>query len=190
MTVLREWTKRFLETLHPSQTDCELEQELRSHLEFAVEDARRRDDHRDIRSARIQAGGVAQAMEALRDQRGLPWLADLLADVRFGWRMLTRNPGFATVAILTLGLGIGAITAVFTVADTLLLRPPPFEHAERIYWIYDVNEALRQTVNDAVGPSPGNFIDWRERTRSFDYMVAWRELVVLGRGTVQRPGGR
>lgn len=176
MSALREWMKRFLETLHPSRADRELEQELRSHLEFAVEDARRGDDHPDrrIRSARIQAGGIAQTMEALRDQRGLPWLADVLADVRFGWRLLTRDPGFATVAILTLAIGIGATTAVFTVADTLLLRPPPFEHAERIYWIYDVNEELRQTVNDAVGPSPGNFIDWRERTRSFDYMVAWR----------------
>jgi hypothetical protein len=81
---------------------------------------------------------------------------------------------FTTVAVLTLALGIGANAAMFTVADALLLRPPPFDHAERLYWIYDVNERLRLAVNDQTPPSPGNFVDWRSQTRAFDYMVAWR----------------
>src|SRR5215831_13814659 len=102
------------------------------------------------------------------------WLADLLTDVRFGWRMLRRTRLFTVAAIVTLALGIGVNTAMFSVADGLMFRPAPFEHAERLYWIYDVNPKLRLTVDDALGPSPANFIDWRRESRAFDFMVAWR----------------
>jgi predicted permease len=102
------------------------------------------------------------------------WLIDLLTDMRFGSRMLRRSPGFALAAILTLALGIGANTAMFSVADGLLLRPPPFEHPEGLYWIYEVNATLRLTTADAVPDSPANFLDWRRDRRVFDYMIAWR----------------
>jgi len=102
------------------------------------------------------------------------FLEDLLADLRYGWRMLVRQPAFSIVAILVVAIGIGANTAVFTVADELLFRPPPFEGAERLYWIYDVNADLRLTATDATPPSPANFVDWRARSRSFDHMAAWR----------------
>ena len=95
-------------------------------------------------------------------------------DLRHAARSLRHSPGFTAVAVLALALGIGANAAMFTVADALLLRPPPFEHAERLYWIYDVNERLRLTLNDQTPPSPGNFVDWRSQARAFDYMVAWR----------------
>src|SRR5437879_5807603 len=97
----------------------------------------------------------------MAEQIRVLWMEDLLTDVRFGWRMLRRSPGFALAATLTLALGIGANTAMFSVADGLLLRPPPFDRPERLYWIYDVNSTLRLTVDDAVPPSPGNFVDWR-----------------------------
>jgi putative ABC transport system permease protein len=103
-----------------------------------------------------------------------PWLADLVTDVSFGFRMLRRSPGFAIAATLTLALGIGANTAMFSVADALLFRPPPFDHPERVHWIYDVNSRLHLTVEDEVPPSPGNFIDWRRQRRAFDYVIAWR----------------
>jgi len=95
-------------------------------------------------------------------------------DLRHAARSLRHSPGFTAVAVLTLALGIGANAAMFTVADALLLRLPPFDHAERLYWIYDVNERLRLTRDDQTPPSPANFVDWRGHTRSFDYMVAWR----------------
>src|SRR5256712_6319578 len=97
----------------------------------------------------------------MTERKRAPWIADRLTDVRFGWRMLRRSPGIAIAAISTLALGIGANTAMFSVADGLLFRPPPFDHAERVYWIYDVNSALRLTVDETVPPSPGNFVDWR-----------------------------
>src|SRR5919198_1981714 len=86
------------------------------------------------------------------------WLIDLLTDLRFGWRMLRRSPGFACAALLTLALGIGANTAMFSVADGLLLRPPPFEHSERMFWIYDVNAKLRLTSADTVPAYSGKFL--------------------------------
>ncbi len=113
-------------------------------------------------------------MEALRDQRGWPWLDDLLTDVRIGVRGLARRPGFTLVAVLTLTLGIGATTAVFMVVDNFLFRPPPFEHVERLMGIRDVNPAQGWTVEDNVPTSPGNFLDWRAQSRAFDHMTAWR----------------
>src|SRR4029453_1251767 len=101
-------------------------------------------------------------------------LDDLLADLRFGWRMLVRHRGFSLVAILALAIGSGANTAVFTVADAVLFRPPPFENAARLYWIYDVNPDLHLTASDVVPSSPANFVGWRARNRSFDHMAAWR----------------
>jgi putative ABC transport system permease protein len=110
----------------------------------------------------------------MAERNRVAWIADVLTDVRFGWRLLRRSPGFAIAAILTLALGIGANTAMFSVADGLLFRPPPFEHAERVYWIYDVNSTLHLTVDDTVPPSPGNFLDWRRQSQAFDYVIAWR----------------
>jgi hypothetical protein len=96
MASLREWIKRFWGTLRANRDDRDLEEELRLHLELAAEDALRRGHttERAPRAARIHAGGVAQAMEALRDQRGLPWLDDLARDMRYGLRTLRSSPVF------------------------------------------------------------------------------------------------
>ena len=90
MGTLREWVCRLWGTLRRRRTDRDLEEELRLHLELADEAARRRGDPPAAarRSAALHAGGVQQAMEAMRDQRGLPWLADLARDLRHGCRML------------------------------------------------------------------------------------------------------
>src|SRR5262245_20547294 len=125
---LREWLNRLWGTLRRRRTDRDLEEELRMHLEMAAEDAQRRratgiSPEQAFRTARLEAGGVAQAMEALRDQRGLPWLEDFARDISYGCRMLARNPAFAIVAVLSLAMGIGANTAIFSFADGLLLRP-------------------------------------------------------------------
>src|SRR6266508_4240627 len=93
MASLREWIRRLWGTLQPSRDDRDLEQELRLHLEFAAEDARgRRNPNDTARIARIAAGAVSQAMDAVRDQRGLPWLDDLARDLRYGLRALRRTP--------------------------------------------------------------------------------------------------
>ena len=74
-------------------------------------------------------------MEALRDQRGLPWLQDLASDVRYGCRMLAKNPGFTLVAVLSLAIGIGANCAIFSFADALLLRPLPVARPGEVFTV-------------------------------------------------------
>ena len=95
MRILREWIHRLRGTLRAGRRDGDLEEELRLHLEMAAEDARRGglDAADSARAARLKAGGASQAMDALRDQRGLPWLDDLTRDVRHGLRTLRRSPG-------------------------------------------------------------------------------------------------
>lgn len=119
----------------------------------------------------------------MSEQAHVHWIADLLTDLRFGWRMLRRSPGFSFAAILTLALGIGANTAMFSVADGLLLRPAPFDHSELLYWIYDVNSTLRLSIDDKVSPSPGNFAEWRRQSQAFDHLVAWRNWFFSVAGT-------
>lgn len=144
MATLREWVDRLRGSLRGGRPDAELEEELRLHLELAAEDARQRDASSEdaARAAAIGSGGVAQAMEALRDQRGLPWLDDLARDVRHAARLLRRSPAFASVAVLSLALGIGATTAVFGAFSGLALRTVPVDHPEtlvRLRWV-GVNE--------------------------------------------------
>ena len=84
------------------------------------------------RSQEPRARGRADSANESRSGHGIPWIETLWQDVRFGLRMFRRNPGFAAVAILTLGLGIGATTAIFTVVDKVLLQPMAYPDADRI----------------------------------------------------------
>jgi predicted permease len=126
-SAMRAWMRRFLGTFHKAPGDAEMEAELRSHLEMLADDLQRRGMPREAarRQARLQAGGLAQAMEQRRDRRGLPWLEDLVQDARYSLRTLRRSPGFTAVALLTLTLAIGANTAIFSLIDPLLFRDLP-----------------------------------------------------------------
>ena len=189
MAKVREWLQRFWGTLWQNPRDGELEDELRLHLELAAEEALRREPLDDgPRTARLQTGGLAQAMEALRDQRGLPWLTDLARDLGFGWRLLARNRGFAVVAILTLALGIGANTAMFSFVDGVLLKPLPYRNAVRIVRVLE--KAPHAPRN---GISTLNFLDWQKDNAVFDFMAARTSglATLTGRGEpIQLRGAR
>ena len=137
MTTLREWVRRFWGTLRRNSRDREMEEELRSHVELASEDMLRRglSSEDALRAARARIGGTAQAMEAMRGQRGLPWLDDLARDVSHGVRALRRTPVFTAVALLTLALGIGANTAVFSILNGVILRPLAYPKPDQLVYL-------------------------------------------------------
>jgi predicted permease len=117
--------------------DVELDAEMRSHLELAVEENLKRglSASEARRQALVRFGGVEQAKEQQRAARGMPWLDVALQDLRYALRTMRRDYGFTLVAVAILALGIGANIAVFSVVDTLLLRPLPFHDPQKLVWI-------------------------------------------------------
>ena len=133
MRSMRAWLRRAASSIGGSRHDRELDAELQSHLEMHVDDNLRLGMSADEarRQALIRLGGVAQVAEAYRDRRGLPAIETVLADLRFTWRLLRRSPGFAVVILRTMAIGIGANAAIFSVVNTLLLRPLPYREPGR-----------------------------------------------------------
>ncbi len=176
MARLREWIIRLWETLRPRRDDRDLEAELRLHRELAEEHARRGADSPETaaRSARIRAGGLAQAMEALRDQHSLPWLRDLGPDLHYASRTLRKSPGFSMVAILTLALGIGATTAIYSIVDTILLQPLPFRDADRLVRLVEnVPNALTGGRPFQREPTYQAFLEWCEHSSTLSDLAAF-----------------
>ena len=132
-TMARLW-RRLRAVFLGSRFDRELEEEMRQHLEWRIQDGL--DAGLDPAEARRMAakrfGGTLQVREASRDAWGLTWLTDFVQDLRFGARLLGRNPGFTTVAILSLGLGIGGNTAIFSVLDAVVYRTLPVRAADEL----------------------------------------------------------
>ena len=177
MATLREWVVRLWGTVRRNRADRELEDELRLHLELAAEDARRHGQSSEgaVRAARISIGGKAQAMDALRDQRGLPWLQDLASDVRYGCRMLAKNSGFTVVAVMSLAIGIGANCAIFSFADALLLRPLPVARPGEVLTVGSTT-AIEAFGASSLVSSYRDYVDIRDRSKSFDGLAAFTYL--------------
>ena len=187
---LRELLARARGTLGRGRRDGDLTQELDFHREMleAQHRARGLDPSAARRAARLDLGGAAQIAEEWRDQRGLPFFEMLWQDVRYGLRMLRRAPGFTAAALVTLALGIGANTAIFTIVDAVLLRPLPYAESDRLVTVGDRNpEGFSSNVGFAT------VLDWRQRSRtieSFAMMRSWQPTLVTNGEAERLPAVR
>jgi predicted permease len=171
MRALRALFLRLGGLFRKEQHDAELAAELESHLQMHIDDNLRAGmtSGEARRQALIQLGGIESTKEDYRDRRGVPVLEHLFQDVRFGARMLRKNPGFTFFAVAVLAMGIAANTAIFSIADTVLLRPLPYRDANRLVMVWEDASSYgfpRDT------PAPGNFSDWKSRNQVFEDMAA------------------
>jgi putative ABC transport system permease protein len=154
-----------------AKLDDELALELESHLQMHTEDNVRSGmtPEEARRQALIKLGGVLPTAEQYRRQRGIPLIETLLKDLRYGMRRLLRSPGFTAIALLSLALGIGANTAIFSLVNTVALRPLPVERPEQIV-------SLGNVTGNRMFPSFSypNYKDFRDRNELFAGLVAYR----------------
>ena len=188
MPVIREWLHRLLGTLRPRRGDADLQEELRLHVELAAEDAQRRGE--PARAARLHTGSAIQAMDALRDQRGLSWAEELMRDVRHGLRTLRRTPSFTAVAVMTLALGTGANAAIYQLLDAIRLRPLPVTAPQQLAVVQLADMSRwngRRSSNYPVLTHP--FWEYfRDHQTVFQGVLAWSNATVrLDRSLGARP---
>ncbi len=182
----RAWLLRLLGTFAGRHREQELAAELESNLALHIEDNVRSgmppDEAR--RQALIRLGGVEQTKESYRERRGLPSLDTLLQDVRYGWRMLHKNLGFTTLAILTLALGIGANTTIFSWINSTLLNPIP--GARQTSEVVSITRG--GTVNEPGQFSYPDYLDLKAGSKSFSGLMAFafRPLDLTGSGKPER----
>jgi predicted permease len=163
--------------------DDEFDQEIRDHIALLEEENIRRGmSPEEARCAALRSfGGVAQVKESNREKRGWHHLELLFQDLRYAGRMMRKNSGFTAVAVLTLALGIGANTAMFSVVNAVILRSLPYENPDRIAFFL-VGDAAHGGFDDDI--SVADFTDWNARNRVFDEMAAFQ-----GANMVMASGG-
>ena len=180
---IRAWASRTRAALSPRQLNQEFEHELDAHLDMLADENVRRgmSPEEARRAARIRLGGQTQLKEINRELHGLPALETFFQDTRYAFRMLRKNPGFTAVAVLTLALGIGANTAIFSVVYAMLLKPLPYSRPDQLLTVF---EAQPQAGVKATGWSYANFAELREQNRIFSDMAGSQQhqLTLTGRG--------
>jgi predicted permease len=176
------WLNRIL---NRDKLETQLDKELRDHVErhaadlidqgLSPDEARRR--------ARLELGGPEQVKEECRDARGTRWLEDLWQDVRYALRTLRQKPGFATVALLTLALGIGATTVMFTVVNGVILKPLPYADPGHLIAIYGHSADWNDALYGEQHLSRPDFLDIKQASKTLDLAAA-----VANSGTMSEPG--
>ena len=163
---VRSWTRAILRR---SRVEGEMDVELRAHMESYAEDLMRGGISREEaqRRARMEFGGVERVKEECRESRGVHFVESLTQDLRFALRMLRKSPGFTAVAVLTLALGVGANSAIFSFVYGILLAPLPYKNPSRLIVLNETTPRVGM-----VSVSYPNFLDWRAQSREFSQFAA------------------
>src|SRR5437879_940658 len=180
-----------------AQADQELDDELRDHLERKTEEyvAKGRTQEEPHRRARIDLGGIEQTKEKCRDARRVNGIQDLVQDLRYGLRILRKSPGFTAAVVLTLALGIGANTAIFTLIDAVMLKSLPVANPKQLYRLGDNNNCCvmigTQNGGSFVLYSYPLYEALRDHTPEFSELTAFEpwtsDLSVRGNGSAAEP---
>ena len=167
---MRELLARVASLFSHRRLDARLDDEVEFHIEMLAQEHMRRGlTPRDARAAALRTfGGVTQMKEAYREQRGLPFIEMFVQDTRYGLRALMRTKAFTAAALLTLALGIGANSAIFSVVNAVLLRPLDYPHPERIVQMH------RRSGGLWAGQTGRRYMFFRDSAKSFDGLAAWR----------------
>jgi predicted permease len=172
MTRLRIFFHRLLGLFLRRKLERELEEEIRSHLDMQIEDNLRQgmslEDAR--RAARLRFGGMEQVKEAYWDKSRLGWIENLWQDLRYGTRMLLKKPGFTLIAVITLTLGIGAVTAIFSVVNGVLLKPLPWKEPDRLVMLW---EARSHTGADQELVTGSDYTLWKRQQGLIEQIAFW-----------------
>ncbi|HEV2493350.1 MAG TPA: ABC transporter permease [Terriglobia bacterium] len=191
MRLLYQLRLRVKSLFRRTSVERELDDELCFHLkELTEQNAAKGMIREEARYAALrELGGVEQIKEECRDMRRVNYLENFIEDIRYGFRQLRRNPGFTAVAVLTLALGIGANTAIFSVVYAVLLKPLPFRSPGQLVRVFEANE---RAGIPAEGCTYAEFQEWRRQNHVFSGMAAVQghELTLTGHGepTVVRVG--
>src|ERR1700743_2886782 len=149
-------------------SNAALSEELEFHLQQTIADniARGMSPEAARSAARESFGSVAEVTESCHEARGTAWLEDLGHDIRYGLRMFAKHRSFTMLTVLTLALGIGACTAIFSLVNAVLLRSLPYGDAERLVYLFTPNPDVKIPA-EAIYPSYGDFYDLKREARSF-----------------------
>src|SRR5262249_10449072 len=170
MAMLNKLRLRLLALFFKSKMEEELDEEVRFHLEREIEENIVRGmSPEEARYAALRSfGGVERVKEESRDERGIRLFDEVWQDLRFGARKLLKQPGFTLIAVITLALGIGANTAIFSVVNAVLLRPLPYRAPDRI-----VTVGHYRAMFDADVVFGWDFLEWRDQAKVFEQIAAY-----------------
>ena len=166
------------------QVEQEMDEELCGYLEAAMKEKMRlgMSQEEAQRSARVEMGSVEAVKEEIRSAGWESTVETIWQDLRFGFRVLRRSPGFTAVAALTLALGIGGTAVVFSLLDAVLLRPLPYPHSERLFRLFPLEGERKRGVEQA---SYADFRDWQRQTRTFESLAAYEGVSMNLTGTAE-----
>jgi predicted permease len=188
---LRALGLRLLGLFRARRPEEDFAAELESHVALHTDDGIRAGltPEEARRQALIRLGGAEQTRQAHRERRTLPWLDSLLQDTRYGLRTLRHSPGFAITAVLTLALGIGACTAIFSLVDAVLIRSLPYGDPNRLVYLFTPNPHV-PVPPDVMTPSYADFFDLKRQSHSYSDMSVFEQAAynLSSQGSVERVG--
>jgi putative ABC transport system permease protein len=179
MRWLRAWFSRLGASFRKGRRDRDIAAELENHLRLHIEDNLRAgmNPEEARRCAIIKLGGVEQAKEIYREREGLPLLELFFHDFRFALRLLRKNPGFTAIAVLTLALGMGATTTIFSVVNSVLLRPLPYQNQDRLLRVAESHPGAPAAgvTFSSFGVTYATFLDLEREAKTIENASAYRQ---------------